>query len=430
MPPRCIDTARAPLNGAFAAPPSKSATHRAVIAAAVARGVSRIERPLDAEDTRRTVAGLRALGVRVEATDGSWTVEGAAGTIRGGGSLDLGESGTSARLLLALAATAELPSVLDGAPRLRERPMAELITSLRALGARIEPDSATGLPVRTGGGRVRGGAVSVPGARSSQFTSALLLSASMFDRGVTLAVTEPRVSQSYARMTVETLERFGAVVAHDGAGMFEVRPAELRATALTVEGDYSSASYAMAAAAIIGGRVCVRGLRSGSLQPDARFPRDLASLGCSVVLDGDQVTVSGTGPIPSFSWDLADAPDLAPTAAILALFAEGRCTISGLAHLRLKESDRPAVLADNLARLGAAASMDGGTLTIDPPARGALRGALVSSAGDHRIAMAFAIAGLAIPGVAIDRGDVVAKSYPGFWDDLAGLVRTGSSGPG
>jgi 3-phosphoshikimate 1-carboxyvinyltransferase len=426
MATRCIEPAKGPVDADFAAMPSKSATHRALVAAALASGRSEIREPLDAADTRRTLAGLRGLGVRVEERERAWIVHGTAGAIPGGGMIDLGASGTSARFLVALATLGARPSMLDGSPRLRERPMEELIRALLALGATVDASGGRALPLRAGGSAVRGGGVVVSGARSSQFASALLLAAPAFQRGLRLDVAPPRVSLSYVRMTVEILEAFGATVPMEGAAGFAVPPQRLRATTLTIEGDHSSASYLLAAAAILGGRVRIRGLRPGSAQPDARFLRDLAALGCRVDTDGAGVVVQGSGRVPAFSWDLAEAPDLAPTAAVLALFAGGPCALSGLHHLTLKESDRLAALEDNLARLGASTVVEGGTLSIVPPPRGAAHGATITVADDHRIAMAFAVAGLAIPGVTIDDPGAVAKSYPRFWDDLAALVRTGS----
>ena len=152
----------------------------------------------------------------------------------------------------------------------------------------------------------------------------------------------------------------------------------------------------------------------------------MATLGCRVSYGGDGIVVEGSGRVPAFTWDLADAPDLAPTAAVLALFADGPCALSGLQHLTLKESDRLVVLRDNLDRLGARSLVEGGMLSILPPPRGAAHGGTIRVDGDHRIAMAFAVAGLAIPGVIIDDPGVVAKSYPRFWDDFAALVRTES----
>jgi 3-phosphoshikimate 1-carboxyvinyltransferase len=362
----------------------------------------------------------------VDERERAWIVHGTAGTIPGGGSIDLGSSGTSARFLAAIAALGAQPSLLDGSPRLRERPMEELVQALSALGAMVDTAGARAFPLRVGGSRVRGGATVVSGARSSQFASALLLAAPAFEQGLRLEVAPPRVSFSYVRLTVEILESFGGVVATEGEAGFSVPPQRLTATTLAIEGDHSSASYMLAAAAILGGRVRMRGLRAESAQPDARFLRDLVTLGCRVDPDGAGIVVEGTGRVPAFSWDLADAPDLAPTAAVLALFAEGPCALSGLQHVTLKESDRLAMLKDNLNRLGARARVDGGMLSIVPPPRGAAHGGAITVADDHRIAMAFAIAGLSVPNVTIDEPGAVAKSYPRFWDDFASLVRTGS----
>jgi 3-phosphoshikimate 1-carboxyvinyltransferase len=423
---RCIEPAKGPIDAEFDAMPSKSATHRALVAASLAFGRSEILAPLDAADTRRTLQGLRGLGVRVDESDRSWTVHGTDGAIPGGGTIELGSSGTTARFLAALASVGGRPSVLDGSPRLRERPMDELITALSTLGAVVTTPEAHALPLCAGGGRVRGGEAVLSGSRSSQFASALLLAAPVFERGLRLEVAPPRVSFSYVRMTVEMLEAFGGTVLTDRDARFTVPNQRLRAAAVAIEGDHSSASYLFAAAAILGGRVRVRGLRPRSAQPDARFLHDLQSIGCRVRADAAGVIVEGTGRVPAFSWDLADAPDLAPTAAVLGLFADGPCVLSGLSQLPLKESDRLAALESNLARLGARVRVDDGVLSIIPPRAGEAKGADVGVMDDHRIAMAFAIAGLRIPGLTIDEPGAVAKSYPRFWDDFSGLVRTES----
>jgi 3-phosphoshikimate 1-carboxyvinyltransferase len=425
MTARCIEPAKRPLDAEFRAVPSKSATHRALVGAAMAAGRSTIAGPLVAEDTQRTLYGLRTLGVRIEEDGGLWHVDGVAGSPRGGGIVHLGASGTSARFLTAFAALGSAPSLLDGTARLRERPMSELVDALRALGASVDAPGGT-LPVRAGGAPVPGGSVAVRGDQSSQFTSALLLAACGFRDGLRLQITGPRVSWSYVEMTLEMLATFGAVVERSHAGGFIVPPQTLHAAEVTVEGDHSSASYHLAAVAILGGRLRARGLRCDSLQPDARFLEDLTSLGCRIEHDGDDVVVTASGELPGFTWDLAGAPDLAPTAAVLALFASGPSRLSGLDHLRLKESDRLAVIAVNVEKLGAFAKVNGGTLTIEPPPRGALHGAVIDAAGDHRIAMAFALAGRALSGVSIDGPEAVAKSYPGYWQDAAAIFRTGS----
>ncbi len=423
---RCIEPANGSIDAEFDAMPSKSATHRALVAAASASGRSEIREPLDAEDTRRTLQGLRGLGVRVDESDRVWVVHGAGGAIPGGGTIELGASGTTARFLVALASVGARPSVLDGSPRLRERPMDELIAALSTLGAAVTTHETRTWPLRAGGRRVRGGAVVLSGARSSQFASALLLAAPSFERGIRLEVAPPRVSSSYVRLTVEMLEAFGATVVTERDACFSVPNQKLRATVVTIEGDHSSASYLFAAAAILGGRVRVRGLRERSAQPDARFLHDLRSIGCTVRSDATGVVVEASGRVPAFSWDLADAPDLAPTAAVLGLFADGPCVLSGLSHLPLKESDRLSALQSNLKRMGARIDVDEGVLTIVPPRDRGAKGAEIRVMNDHRIAMAFAIAGLRAPGLTIDDPGAVAKSYPRFWDDFGGLVKTGS----
>ena len=419
MPSRCIEPALRPVEADLSAPPSKSWTHRALVAAALADGVSRIESPLDAGDTRRTRAGLHALGVPIEDDAGSWIVRGGGGALAGGARVACGESGTTARFLTALAAIGAEASIIDGVPRLRERPMDELVAALSALGARVGAGAAR-LPLTIGGPGIRGGAVSVSGRRSSQFASALLLVAPALPQGLALTVTPPRASFSYALLTAQVLERFGVAVACGEAGSFRVGPGRVRPAVLRAEGDHSSASYLFLAAVVTEGRVRVSGLDPESLQPDARFTRDLAEAGCSVVTRDGEIEVEGGRGVEAFDWDLEDAPDLAPTAAVLAIFARGVSRLRGLANLRAKESDRLAALAANLSRLGAAVRVEGDALIVRP-AGNARGGALVDVASDHRIAMAFAVAGLRLPGITLSDESVVEKSYPGFWGDFERL---------
>jgi 3-phosphoshikimate 1-carboxyvinyltransferase len=419
MPSRCIEPALQPVDAELVAPPSKSWTHRALVVAALAEGVSRIEHPLDAADTRRTREGLSALGVPIEDTERSWIVHGQAGTIVGGASVACGESGTTARFLTALAALGSRPSVIDGAPRLRERPMDELVAALRSLAAPIGPEQGR-LPLTVGGPGIRGGAVSIAGGRSSQFASALLLIAPALPGGLALEVAPPRASFSYALLTAQVLGRFGVDVERPGEGSFRIVPQRVAPASLRSEGDHSSASYLFLAAAVTGGRVRVTGLDPESLQPDARFARDLATIGCTVTTGESQTTVEGARRLEPFDWDLEGAPDLAPSASVLALFARGASRLRGLANLRVKESDRLAALERNLARFGADVRAAGGELLVRPGPDPS-GGALVDVVGDHRIAMAFAVAGLRVPGITLSDASVVEKSYPGFWRDFERL---------
>jgi len=397
-------------------------THRALVVAALADGESRIHNPLEADDTRVTLRGLEALGIPVAAAEGCWTVAGRGGSIPGAGSLELGESGTSLRFLMAVAALGRSPSRLDGASRLRERPVHELADALLAVGGSVTlTGGGGGLPLTVGGSAPSGGPVRVRAGRSSQFASALLLTASRLPRGLDLTLDPPAVSLPYVQLTVEALAAFGVACEQPEILRFRVRPTEYAGIDYRVEGDHSTASYFLAAAAIVGGQVRVEGLDPSSSQPDARLGRLLGELGCQVDRGDDWIEVTGSGEISGFDLDLSEAPDLAPTIAVLGLFAEGPSVIRGVAHLRIKESDRLAALAANLTGLGRPALARDDRLEIEP-ARNELRGTTIRTESDHRIAMAFAIAGMRLGGVRLDDGECVAKSNPEFWEQLARLA--------
>jgi 3-phosphoshikimate 1-carboxyvinyltransferase len=412
-----------PLDVVIDAPPSKSLTHRALVAAALAEGTSRIQGPLDAEDTRVTRYGLSALGAIVsDGPEGEWAVRGCGRAVAGGATIDLGASGTSARLLAAVAALACRPSRLDGSPRLRERPMAELAAALGALGAAITTAPDGGLPWEAGGRPMSGGTVRLRGDRSSQFASALLLVGGRLPRGLLVEVEPPVVSAGYVGLTAAVLRTFGAEVEPCGDHGWRVGPGGLHARDYRVEGDWSSASYFLAAPALLAGRVRVRNLAPLSAQPDRGFLTLLRRIGCSVREGFDWVEVSGSGHVPAFECDLRETPDLAPTVAALGLFARGACTISGLDHLRHKESNRLEGLCRNLQRLNRSARVDGGRLIIEA-SDVEPRGGPIETAGDHRLAMAFALVRLRLPDVQIDAPHVVTKSYPDFWQQWERITR-------
>jgi 3-phosphoshikimate 1-carboxyvinyltransferase len=417
MRERTIRIAKGPADGQFRAAPSKSVTHRALVAAALARGSSTLLNPLDADDCRITRDGLSSLGIGIRVLEDAWVVEGSAGSFPGGGDLFLGESGTSARFLTAVAALGLSPSGLDGAPRLRERPMQELATALSALGGAVRLSGSGGLPLRAGGQEIRGGHVRLPSGRSSQFASALMLIAARLGQGLDLELEPPVVSLPYVALTVAVLEQFGLEIEQVEELRWRIPPGDLRGREYRIDGDHSSASYFLAAAAVLGGRVRVVGLDPRSKQPDARLGRILQQAGCSVSNGSDWIEVASTGDLASLNLEMGDAPDLVPTLAVLALFAEGPSTLRGIAHLRHKESDRLEVLARNLRELGRDAHAGADQLQVAPRS-GALRGALIRTDSDHRMAMAFGLAGLRQPGIRIDDADCVAKSNPRFWDEF------------
>jgi 3-phosphoshikimate 1-carboxyvinyltransferase len=251
----------------------------------------------------------------------------------------------------------------------------------------------------------------------------MMLIGARLEAGLDLRIEPPAVSLPYVELTASVLRAFGVRVSRAGRLRWEVVPGDFRGREFLVEGDYSSASYFLAAPAIAGGRVRVDGLDPSSAQPDACLPEILAQAGCRVERGPDWIRVEGGGGIEAFELDVVECPDLVPTLSVLALFAGGPCVLRGVAHLRWKESDRIAALTRNLTSLGARVTASEDELRIAPPAGPRPPEALVETYSDHRIAMAFAVAGLRQAGVTLDDADCVSKSNPSFWEDLARLVR-------
>ena len=295
--------------------------------------------------------------------------------------------------------------------------MLELANALSALGGAVRLSNSGGLPLQAGGQEIRGGHVRLPSGRSSQFASALMLIAARLGQGLDLELEPPVVSLPYVALTVAVLEQFGLEIEQVEELRWRIPPGDLRGREYRIDGDHSSASYFLAAAAVLGGRVRVVGLDPRSKQPDARLGRILQQAGCSVSTGSDWIEVASTGNVAPLNLEMGDAPDLVPTLAVLALFAEGPSTLRGIAHLRHKESDRLEVLARNLRDLGRDAHAGEDHLQVAPRS-GALRGALIRTDSDHRMAMAFGLAGLRQPGIRIDDADCVAKSNPRFWDEF------------
>ncbi|MCI0339706.1 MAG: 3-phosphoshikimate 1-carboxyvinyltransferase [Planctomycetales bacterium] len=411
------------LEAALALPGSKSLTNRALVCAGLAEGESVLESPLDAEDTRLMREALRALGAGIVEEAGLWRVTGTGGRVRGGVALSCGNAGTAMRFLAAVAAAGPGPVTLDGTPRMRERPIGALAEALRRLGARIVFGGREGFPPLDVSGPAAGGATAVASDESSQFLSALLLAGPLYAHGVELlpeAGSGGRIaSRPYADLTRAAMRTFGREVAVRPDGVHVVAAGPYRATRYAVEGDASAAQYPLAAAAIAGGRVRVRGLDRTTLQGDVAILGHLEGVGAEVADGPGFLEVQAPGPpLRALRADCGDTPDLAPTLAALCLFARGESRLTGLATLRSKESDRIAAIATECERLGAKVRAGPDEIAIRP---GTLRGATIETYGDHRIAMAFALVGLRVPGVLVRDPGCVAKTYPEFWTDLERL---------
>jgi len=418
--------------GRVTPPPSKSVTHRYLNLALLAGSQTdgpllplTLERPLLAEDTRLFLAALPGLGFDVEESPGAvrLTPAGAGRLVEA--EVFCGNAGTMLRFLTAALAAIPGRFRLDGSPRLRERPVGPLVAALRRLGAVIGCPGREGYPpLEIEGGSLRGGRTALDAEESSQYLSALLMAALTAPAPVEIEVGA-LTSEPYVGVTLAEAAAFGGRIEVLG-DLYRVHGSSLLAPArLRVEGDWSAACYPAAAAALTGGEVTLAGLAAGSRQGDRGFLDLLAAMGAEVAWRGGEVAVRG-GALRGIDADLSSLPDQVPTLAALAPFAAGTTRIGNVAHLRLKESDRLAAMASELRRLGAEVEEGADSLAIpgvwhrrEPPANVVV----LDPHDDHRIAMSLALAGLRRQGVRIASPDVVGKSYPGFWDDLDGLLQ-------
>jgi 3-phosphoshikimate 1-carboxyvinyltransferase len=422
----------APLDGApriaVSVPGSKSVSNRALVLAALC-GKDRaceINNCLHSEDTEVMVGALRALGFAVDA---DW----ATGHVRVAGSptanripavradLFTANSGTTMRFLTAMVCLGHGRYRLDGVPRMRERPIVDLLEALQQLGVRAASERNNGCPpVCIEADGLGAGHVRVKGDVSSQFLSGLLLAAPFARGDVVIEIDGPLVSRPYVEMTLRMMDDWGLpVVRKWDEAQFHVvgRQRPVGEMVYRVEPDASAASYFFAAAAITGGRIGVRGLTTTSLQGDVRFVDLLEAMGCTVDRGPTKTSVSSDS-LHGIVADMNDISDTVMTLAAVACFAEGPTTIRNVAHIRHKETDRIAALATELRRLGAGVDefADGLTITPNP-----LHGAEVETYNDHRMAMSLALIGLRVPGVVIKNPGCVAKTYPEFFRDLETL---------
>lgn len=411
-----------PVVGSIRPPGSKSITNRALVIAALADGPSRLTGVLDSEDTRVMVESLRRLGFDVEHHRESSvaTVHGSRGVVPAkAADLFLENSGTSIRFLTALCGLGTGPYSLDGIPRMRERPIGDLVAALEQLGVRAAYQSQVGYPpLEVRGTDALGGTTRVSGSVSSQFLSALLMVAPACASAVTIDVEGTLVSTPYVEMTVTMMRQFGASVDAAELAQFRVEPQIYGSREYSVEPDASAASYFFAAAAITGGSVTVRGLTRDALQGDVGFVDVLQQMGCTVASEPDAITLTGPEQLVGVDVDMNAISDTAQTLAAVAVFARGPTTIRNVEHIRHKETDRVDAVAAELQRLGVQTEVFNDGLRIHP---GPVTPAEVQTYNDHRMAMSFALIALKAPGVRIADPGCTVKTYPHFFSDLDGL---------
>jgi len=368
------------------------------------------------------VEALRVLGIKILASGNDSIIQGMGGKIRNPGqAIFLGNNGTALRFLTTMVSLGKGEFLLDGGSRLRERPLNPLLDALKTLGVASHSRDKKGYPpVRIDAHGLCGGSVAFMDVESSQYISSLLISAPYAAEDIEITLKGSTISEPYIEMTLNVMERFGAKIERGEKNRFKVKSGHTyTGQKYIVEGDASSASYFFLAAALCRGRVRVMNINPNSLQGDIKITNIMESLGCSVVRGDTWVDVIG-GPLhdENIVLDMGNMPDMVPTLAVLSAFRKGRTTITNVSHLRLKESDRIAALVHELNRIGVAAKERGDGLDITG---GKPHGAEIETYDDHRIAMSFAVAGLAVPGMKIKDKLCVGKSFPGFWDELKKL---------
>ncbi|RJR47009.1 MAG: 3-phosphoshikimate 1-carboxyvinyltransferase [Desulfobacteraceae bacterium] len=410
------------LNASVSIPGSKSHTQRALVIAALAEGRSVLRKPLLSEDTGYLIEGLRSLGVAISQDHGDLFVNGTGGLLRNPGrEIYLGNNGTGMRFLTTLVCLGPGTYRLTGDPRLCERPMGPLLEALSSMGAEYRClNRAACLPLEIRAGSLSGGTVRFGEIESSQYISSIMLAAPFARQGIDIEIEGAILSKPYVDMTIQNMEEFGVKVIEEGAGRFVVPSGRsYRGREYEVEPDASSSSYFFLAAALCGGSAKVLNLNPRSRQGDLGFLDILEQTGCTVIRDRESIEVRGGPPTSGeMTFPMAHIPDMVPTVAALAACRPGRTIIEKAAHLRYKESDRLAAIAAELAKTDIRVEERAGGLVIEG---GAPRGAEIETYNDHRIAMSFAVLGLAVPGMKIANPDCVKKSFPGFWEELEKL---------
>ena len=414
------------ISGTVNLPGSKSLSNRILLLAALAEGETRVSNLLDSDDIRYMLEALALLGVDLQLAEQrtACVVQGLGGPFRASDpiTLFLGNAGTAMRPLCAALAASEGTFTLTGEPRMSERPIDDLVDTLRDLGADITYTGPEGFPpLRIQGTSLAGGKTRIRGNISSQFLTALLMAAPLCDGDVDVRVEGDLVSKPYIHITLDAMSRFGVHVENHEFGRFVVPSGQRYRSPdrIVVEGDASSASYFLAAAAIAGGTVRVNGVGSDSVQGDVRFAEVLEQMGANVRWGASWIEVS-RGTLKGIDADLNHIPDAAMTIATTALFAEGPTVIRNIYNWRVKETDRLAAMATELRKVGAVVEEGEDYIVINPPER--ILPAAIDTYNDHRMAMCFSLAAFGDSPIIINDPGCTAKTFPEYFTLFQSLV--------
>lgn len=403
------------LKGSVDAPPSKSYTHRAIIISSLAEGQTIIQNPLLSGDTLASVEACRKIGAEIQVLDKKIRVYGVSGKPKTPELVDVKNSGTTIRIMTSVVSLCQKKVTLTGDESIQKRPMQPLLDALKELG--VKSTSRDGNPPVTVQGPLRGGGCRIRGDISSQFISGLLIATPLAGGDTVIEVTTELKSKPYIDMTLDVLKKFNGKI-EAGDSDFHVKGNQTyQGVEYIVEGDYSSAAFILAAAALTESEVTVRNLFSESKQGDKKIIRILKEMGADVKTRGNELTINGDGGLMGVELDLSQNPDLVPVIAVLGSLAKGETVIKNVGHLRYKECDRLKAMNTELSKMGADIKEGADYLKIKGVK--SLNGGVVHGWGDHRIVMALSVAGLKAEGeTTIDNAESIAISFPDFVDSM------------
>ncbi len=413
-----------PVAGKIRIPGSKSLTNRAILIAALAKGTSRLEGILHSDDTHYMITVCKQLGSKFYDEPGAIRIIGCDGKLLScEEELYVENAGTAARFLTAILTLGKGQYILTGNQRMQERPIKDLLDALNSLGSQVIDTRGTGCPpVEIFARGLSGGYVNIPGDKSSQYISAIMIAAPYAEKQTTIRITGHLVSRTYVEMTRDIMATFGVNSQWIDNNTLSIKSGQhYIAQDYWIEGDASSASYFFGMAAVTGGKMTVSGLKPDSTQGDSGLLGILEQMGCSVVWKDNEVTIQG-GSLVGVDVDMNTMSDVAPTLAVVALFAEGETRINNVANMRIKECDRISAVVTELKKLGAKVEEweDGLSIT----GSGKYNGAELHTYNDHRMAMALSLAGLKIPNVTILNPQCVSKTFPNFYEMFLPLIQS------
>jgi 3-phosphoshikimate 1-carboxyvinyltransferase len=407
------------LEGTVKAPPSKSYTHRAIILAGLSRGKTKINDPLLSADPLATIDAMKQAGARIEDNKDHLIIYGNDGKITAPDMVDVRNSGTTLRILTSVFSLSEKEVKLTGDESIQKRPMGPLLSALEQAGVRTS--SQDGTPPITVQGPIKEDIIRIPGDTSSQYISGLLIACPLRGSDTTVEITTDLKSKPYLDLTLQAIEDFGVVIQNEEYKRFHIQGNQIYSKSeYTVEGDYSGAAFVLAAATLTDSRVTVENLFENSLQGDRYFLDILKMLGAKLQTRKDSVHVLGSQPPRAIDVDLSQTPDLLPITAVMCALAKGKSRIYNVEHARFKECDRISATAKGLQAMGVDVEEKRDGMVIE--GKESLKGASIESHDDHRIAMAFAIAGLRAKGTTkINNAECIRVSYPNFVGAMKGL---------